>query len=170
MDNNAKEKNDMTTNLTFKESFENITEDSIDKVTDIILEENPNVSTIQKNDILENEIEPDLNNNIKLENLQNVEQISEQDKTSYTENGNLENGNLENGNLENGILENGEELDLKKNVNIESLQNSSPRSQADEKTSFQNDISESKNSVCQGCLKLQVRAVQLNIRRRPTKV
>ena len=114
---------------------------------------------------MENEIEPDLNNNIKLENLQNVEQISEQDKTSYTENGNLENGNLEN-----GILENGEELDLKKNVNIESLQNSSPRSKADEKTSFQNDISESKNSVCQGCLKLQVRAVQLNIRRRPTKV
>ena len=160
MDNNTIEKNDMTTNLTFKESFENTTEDSIHKVTDIILEENPNVSTIQKNDILENEIEPDLNNNIKLENLQNVEQISGQDKTSYTENGNLENG----------ILENGEELDLKKNVNIESLQNSSPRSKADEKTSFQNDISESKNSVCQGCLKLQVRAVQLNIRRRPTKV
>ena len=155
----------MTTNLTFKESFENTTEDSIHKVTDIILEENPNVSTIQKNDILENEIEPDLNNNIKLENLQNVEQISEQDKTSYTENGNLENGNLEN-----GILETGEELDLKKNVNIESLQNISPRSKADEKTSFKNDISESKNSVCQGCLKLQVRAVQLNIRRRPTKV
>ena len=165
MDNNTIEKNDMTTNLTFKESFENTTEDSIHKVTDIILEENPNVSTIQKNDILENEIEPDLNNNIKLENLQNVEQISGQDKTSYTENGNLENGNLEN-----GILENGEELDLKKNVNIESLQNSSPRSKADEKTSFQNDISESKNSVCEDCLKLQVRAVQLNIRRRPTKV
>ena len=155
----------MTTNLTFKESFENTTEDSIHKVTDIILEENPNVSTIQKNDILENEIEPDFNNNIKLENLQNVEQTSEQDKTSYTENGNLENGNLEN-----GILENGEELDLKKNVNIERLQNSSPRSKADEKTSFQNDISEYKNSVCEDCLKLQVRAVQLNIRRRPTKV